>query len=382
MGKLTIMQVVPAMESGGVERGVLEVADAVVRAGHRSIVVSRGGRMVEALEAAGSEHFECPIGKKSPLTLRWIPWLRRLIQEERVDAVDYHSRLPGWITLAALRSIPPEQRPHCISSLHGLHSVNAYSSVMCRGDSVVVVSEAVRSYAREHFPWVDQRGLHLIYRGIDEREFPRGYQASQAWRDAFFDAFPRTRSGPRLALVGRITRLKGHHDFLDLMVRLRAAGVRAQAMLIGGAQRGKEAYRDELVARVKREGLSDQVTWTGPRTDLKEIYSISDAVLSLSQTPESFGRTVAEALAVGTPVVGYDHGGVAEILRAEFPRGAVPLGDLEGLVERVRWVLSHRRELEIGRNRFSLAEMQGQTVTLYERVATAKRWGTRVLEAA
>ena len=364
--RLTVLQVLPALESGGVERGVLEVADALVAAGHRSLVVSKGGPMVEPLVAGGSEHFRRPIGRKSPGTLRWIPWLRRLIIEQQVDVVDYHSRLPGWIALAALRTIPKASRPVCISSLHGQHSVNGYSGVMCRGDAIVVVSETLKQYTLKNYPWVAPERIHVIYRGICEREFPRDFQLSQAWADEFEQRFGVRRDAPVISIVGRLTRLKGHHDFLRLVARLRGADQPVTGLVVGGAQKGKEAYQAELRAEAQRLGVEDAVIFTGPRRDLREIYRFSDVVLSLSRTPESFGRSVAEALAIGTPVVGYDHGGVAEILQAEFPVGAVPMGDEEQLFDTVRRTLAGEFRGRVADNVFRLERMLEQTVSLYE----------------
>jgi hypothetical protein len=147
--QLTVLQVLPALESGGVERGVLETAEALVTAGHRSLVVSNGGRMVAELIDRGSQHFQRAIGTKSPLTLRHVLWLRKFMTEQRVDVVDFHSRLPGWITWLAWRSLPATKRPALISTLQGLHSTGFYSSVMCRGQHVVAVSETARNYPEE-----------------------------------------------------------------------------------------------------------------------------------------------------------------------------------------------------------------------------------------
>src|SRR3990172_8309015 len=123
------MQLVPAMEVGGVERGTLDVADGLVRRGHRSIVVSAGGRLVPFLVGGGSEHVQWPIGAKTPLTLRWTGRLRRLLRENRVDILHARSRLPAWIAYLAWRGMQPERRPGFVTTVHGYYSVNPYSAV-------------------------------------------------------------------------------------------------------------------------------------------------------------------------------------------------------------------------------------------------------------
>jgi hypothetical protein len=122
---LTVLQVLPALDGGGVERGTLEVAAALTQQGHRSLVISAGGRLVARLEAAGSRHIDWPIGAKSILTLRWVRRLRQLLLEESVDILHARSRLPAWVAWLAWRGLSPDRRPRFLTTVHGLYSVNA-----------------------------------------------------------------------------------------------------------------------------------------------------------------------------------------------------------------------------------------------------------------
>jgi glycosyltransferase involved in cell wall biosynthesis len=368
--QLTVLQVLPAIDSGGVERGVLEIAEALVAAGHRSLVVSGGGRMVAELTDHGSQHFQKAIGRKSPFTLRHVHWLRTLMINQQVDVVDIHSRMPGWITWLAWKSLPAANRPALISTLHGLHSTGFYSSIMCRGEHVIVVSETVRDYVRKNYSFVPEEQLHLIHRGIDGHEYPRGFQPDETWKVDFFAQFPKARNHPLLTLAGRITRLKGHQDLLRLLARLRERGITVHGLVVGGADPRKAAYGHELKTLAASLKLSDHVTFTGHRSDLKQIYAISSIVLSLSSTPESFGRTVAEALSIGTPVIGYDHGGIAEILAAQFPVGAVESGNLEALTGTVASILEKVPRPIPGANPFEKSAMLEKTLDVYQMAAS------------
>lgn len=371
--RLTVLQVLPALDGGGVERGVLEVGEALVRAGHRSLVISAGGRMVAELTAAGSEHFTRAIGVKSPLTIRHIPWLRRFLVDQRVDVVDIHSRLPGWIAWLAWKSLPASRRPAFVSTLHGLHSTGLYSSVMCRGEQVIVVSETVRDYVCTNYAFADTDRLHLIHRGIDGHEYPRGFQPDTSWTTAFFQQFPSAHGKLLLTLAGRITRLKGHDIFLRLIARLRDDGLNCHGLIVGGTDPKKAAYAEEIRSLANELHLADAVTFTGQRSDLKEIYASSSIVLSLSSTPESFGRTVAEALSIGTPVIGWNHGGVGEILAAQFPTGAVSFGDFEQLVTRTAALLRQSPPPKPGPNVFEKSTMLERTLTVYRAAAQRLR---------
>jgi len=364
--RLTVLQVLPALEAGGTERSVLDIAEGLVSAGHRSLVVSAGGQLVKTLTDAGSEHIQRGLGVKSPLTLRHVAWLRRFLLDQKVDVIDIQSRMPGWIAWLAWKSLPVTQRPALISTLNGLHSTGLYSSIMCRGQHVIAVSSAVRDYVRRHYPFVAEDRLHVIYRGIDSSQFPRGLQPDSKWATDFYSRFPAMAGKPILTLAGRITRLKGHADFLKLLLKLRERGVSAHGLIVGGADPGKASYAAEIKAQAEELQLTGNVSLAGHCSDMKQIYSMSSIVLSLSSKPESFGLTVAEALSIGTPVVGYSHGGVAEILAAQFPMGAVEPGDIDELADRVVAILTQEPRPVPAPCAFEKRLMQKRTLEIYQ----------------
>jgi len=366
---LTVLQILPSLESGGVERGTLEVGAELVRRGHRSLVVSGGGRMVEPLVRAGSEHFEAAVGNKSPLTLRWVGWLKRLMLEQQVDIAHVRSRVPGWVTWLAWNSLPERQRPRLVTTVHGRYSVNRYSEVMTRGEAVIAVSATIRDYILANYPSVAEERIRLIHRGVDPTEFPRHYQPPADWLRHFQEQFPQTRGRRLLTLPGRITRLKGHDHFLQLLCELKSRGQSVHGLIVGGEDRGKARYGRELRRLVTSLSLDDDVTFTGLQSDMKEIYAISDLVLSLSSKPESFGRTVLEALSLGTPVLGYAHGGVGEILRTVYADGLVKSGDSAELCARAESVLATNTAVSLV-EAFRLDDMLNRTIDLYEELAT------------
>ena len=142
---LSVAQVLPALDEGGVERGTLEIAEYLVREGHRSMVISAGGRLVDDLVGRGSKHIQWTIGNKTPLTLRWVSKLRRLFLHEHIDVVHTRSRLPAWITWLALRGMAVKQRPRWVTTVHGFYSVNPYSAIMTRGERVIAVSRSIQT---------------------------------------------------------------------------------------------------------------------------------------------------------------------------------------------------------------------------------------------
>ncbi|MDE3142425.1 MAG: glycosyltransferase, partial [Pseudomonadota bacterium] len=335
--RLTVVQLIPALDSGGAERSTLEIARALVAAGHRAVVISAGGRLVQRLEAEGGEHVSLPIGRKSPLALAQVMPLRRALAALKPDVVHARSRLPAWLARLALPGLQP--RPHFVTTVHGLNSPNAYSAVLTRGERVIVVSQTVRDHVQQHYPDLSQERVRLIPRGVDADEFPYGYRPDPAWREAFFAEFPHLAGAPLLTLPGRGTRLKGHAHALRLLAALHARGIDARLLLLGADEPARAGYVRELRQLAKALGVADAMAITPPRSDVREVYAISDLILQLSIKPEAFGRTVLEALALCRPVLGYAHGGVGELLAELYPAGRVPTADEARLVERAAELL-------------------------------------------
>ena len=366
---LTVLQIVPTLESGGVERGTLEVANELVQCGRRSLVLSGGGRLVKQLESEGSRHFCWNVGKKSPLTTRWVLPLRNLILQEGVDIVHARSRVPAWVAWLAWKSLPKQSRPRFLTTAHGLYSVNRYSRIMAQGERVIAISQTVCDYLASNYPGLDQDRVRLIYRGVDPNEFPHGYDPPQDWWDQWRADFPQLQGRCVITLPGRLTRLKGHPQFLQLIEQLRRRVPEVHGLVVGGEDPRRRSYAEEVRRQVAELGLERHITFTGHRADIREIYAASDLVVSLSANPpEAFGRTTLEALCIGTPVVGYAHAGIGEILSAVFPAGAVGTGDLNALAERVVQFLQHGVEVPAN-TQFTKRRMLDQTLDVYEELA-------------
>src|SRR5689334_3346709 len=366
--RLTVIQLVPALDAGGAERSALEIGRALVGAGHRSIVVSSGGRLVTPLVAEGSEHIEIPIARKSLGTLRQVSALRALIKRERADVVHARSRVPAWLGWLALRGLSP--RPHFVTTAHGLNTPNWYSAIMTRGERVICVSNTVRDHLLHNYPRTDPARLIVIPRGVDTDEFPYGYQPGDSWREWFFAEFPQLADVPLLTLPGRGTRLKGHADAIELLADLKARGIAAALLLLGAHQPGRESYIAELEQLATTRGVADRLAISAPRDDVRDVYAISALVLQLSHKPESFGRAVIEALSLCRPVLGYDHGGVGELLADLYPVGRVAPGDRARLVERAAELL-HRAPAIAPLQRYRLSDMQDATLALYNELASS-----------
>ena len=368
--RLTVAQLLPDLDAGGVERSTLEMADALVRAGHRAIVVSAGGRLVPQLQALGAEHVAMAVGRKSPWVLRHVQPLRRLFADRHVDIVHARSRLPAWLARFALGGMRDAASPHFVTTVHGLNSPSRYSRILATGERVICVSETVRAHVLRHYPEIDAARLEVIPRGIDPAEVPRASAAEAvAARQRIAAQWPAMGgSGPLLLLPGRGTRLKGHVDALHLLAGLRRSGLDARLWMVGARQAGRDAYVAELEGVARQLGIGEAIALTPPTATIAEAYAASDLVLQLSRKPEAFGRTVLEALAVGRPVLGWAHGGVGELLREWQPGGAVQPFDADALLRGARALLSAPPVPPVTMPD-GLRAMQQATLALYEQLA-------------
>ena len=330
---MKVIQILPELNSGGVERGTLEVGKYLVEQGHESIVISNGGRLVEKLEAEGSRHITLAVHKKRLSSLKQVKVLRKLFEEEKPDIIHLRSRLPAWLAWLAWHKMDPQTRPSLVTTVHGFYSVNAYSKIMTRGEAVICVSNSVKDYVLKNYPDLPQDRLTVIHRGVDSEEFPYGYQPPADWLAKWQADYPQLAGKYVVTLPGRITRWKGHLDFVEVIAGLKETGIPAHGLIAGGPHPKKLDFHEEVKQAIKNAGLTDDITLIGLRNDLREVMAVSDVVVSLSTDPEAFGRVTLEALSLGKPVAAYSHGGVKEQLEAMLPAGRIEVGDREQMMK-------------------------------------------------
>ncbi len=370
---MKIVQILPALDAGGVERGTLEVAAHMVRRGHQAIVISSGGRQVAALEKSGARHLTMPVHRKSVASLLQVLPLRRLLQQEKPDILHLRSRVPGWIAWLAWRGMDPASRPRLVTTVHGFYSVNHYSAIMMKGERLIAVSKSIRGYIHQNYPEVRDELIRVIPRGIEPDAYHLNFAPEGHWTQRWQAENPTLPGKFLLLLPGRITRLKGHEDFFKLIAALKQAGLPVHGLVAGDTHEKKRAYLDELKQSVAAKHIEEDISFLGHRSDIREVMAMSDLVLALSQQPESFGRTVLEAMALGKPVVGYDCGGVGELLKQLFPLGRVPIGDADALLKTTQEIIRLRPKPSPVGTPFTLAAMLAATESVYQELAGAPR---------
>ena len=363
--KITVLQVLPDLNSGGVERGTLEVSKYLVNMGFRSMVISNGGRMVEDLERDKGEHYKVGVGKKNLFIIFSFFKLINFIKKNKIDIIHARSRLPAWVCYLALRLIKKNARPIFITTVHGPYSANYYSSIMTKGDRVIVVSEMIKNYVLKNYK-IDKKKIFLNYRGVSNESFPYNFKASQNWLRSWYEDFPQTKNKIILTLPARITRWKGQEDFISMIKGIIINHSNVHGLIVGDEDK-KHKFTKELSAKIKKLGLNQNITIIGHRKDIREIMSISKIVFSLSREPEAFGRVSLESLSLGIPVIAYSHGGVKEQLVKLLPSGLIKVrGVNDAIWLAIKWI---KKSPKIKQNNFfTLEKMLQNTLSVYKKI--------------
>ena len=214
--KPTVLQILPSLDYGGVERGTVEIANELVRRNHRSIVISATGRLVPELTASGSAHIDLPVGVKSITSIKLIPMLSRLFIENNVGIVHARSRLPAWLTHFALKKIHLDKKPILITTVHGPYTVNRYSKIMMSGKRIIAISRYIKKYIINNYPDIDKNKIEIIHRGVNENYNPE-YKPSNSWADSWRKEFPDLENKFLITLPARLTKWKGQNDFIEII---------------------------------------------------------------------------------------------------------------------------------------------------------------------
>lgn len=336
-----ILQVLPELRAGGVERGTLEMASAIRSAGWHAIIASAGGFMAKQLASIGATHIELPLQTKNPLKMRGNAWtLQRIIKQYQVDLVHARSRAPAWSAYWAT------QKTHTrfVTTFHGTYSIQnkwkqRYNSIMTMGDSVIAVSEFIATHICENYE-MDPARLRIIARGVDVHKFNPARVGGQRMAD-LAKAWRLPEDLPVVLLPGRITRWKGQEVLLRALAKLPH---RQFFCILLGDDAGHPNYRKELEELIMRLGLGSNARMAPNTPYMPEAYMLSHVVVAPSIEPEAFGRIPVEAQAMGKPIIATDHGGFRETIIDGETGWLLPPGDVNALTGRLEKVLAMTQE--------------------------------------
>lgn len=370
----TVLQILPSLNGGGVERGTIEMASAMKEAGWTPIVASSGGIMTHELKRIGVRHITLPLASKNPFVMRRnISRLAAIVREFDVDILHARSRAPAWSAYFTAK----RTGAHFVTTFHAAYTrggflKNAYNSIMTKGEKVIAISDFIAHHILRNYDIAPEKVV-IIPRGVDGRKFnPAAIHAERIIDMARSWGLPD--GVPVIMLPGRLARLKGHGTFIEALSRIKD---REFLALLVGSTEGREAYCEELNALVKSYGLEGQVQIKGHCDDMAVALMLSDVVVSATTVPEGFGRIAVEAQAMGRPVIATAHGGSMETIIDRETGWLVPVGDVDemaaALAEAIDLSSEDREAVAIKAREhvmthFAIEHMCNATIALYEDV--------------
>lgn len=332
-----VLQVLPSLVTGGVERGTVEMTQAVAEADGVALVASAGGPMVGAVQRSGGRHIVLPLQYKDPLTLwRNAARLAAVIRKERVDIVHARSRAPAWSAWLACR----RTGAHFVTTYHGTYTEGLpfkrrYNAVMARGEAVIAASRFIADLivARHR---VDPARIRVIPRGVDPAVFdPDSVSAERLAR--LERAWRMPEGTPVVLLPGRLTGWKGQGVLIDALARLVRRDVWG---VLVGADQGRRHYADALMAQAARLGIAERLRIVGHCDDMPAALQLATVVVHASTQAEAFGRVVIEAQAMARPVIAADLGGPVETVQHGVTGWRVTPGESAALAAAIETVLA------------------------------------------
>ncbi|MEI7946471.1 MAG: glycosyltransferase family 4 protein [bacterium] len=361
-----IVQLIPSLNEGGTERGVADLNREFVRRGIQNTVISSGGKLVSQIVKQGGAHIVCDVKSKNPLTfpLRVFK-LRKILREIKPDILHVRSRVPGWLVRFANKplGIP------VVSTVHGFNTVGWYSRIMVDAQRIIGASGAMRDYLHQHYG-VTEDLFRLIPRGIDPEDFNPA-KVDTAWMTQFKN---QCEIDGRFVVViaGRISSLKGIDWAIKALANVSDRLPPWKLLIVGSPQAGQENYAEELKVLVQKLNIEDRVMFTGSQKKMPEVYACANVVISATtRKPETFGRSLVEALAMNCPVIATAHGGALDIVKPGVSGWLVPVKNAEALgeaiVESSRVKLTGLRDYAL--SHFTLEQMVEKTVAVYQEVA-------------
>lgn len=318
--KRTILQIIPSLVSGGIERGVVEINNYLIKNNFNSIVVSSGGKMVYQIEQAGGEHIILDVATKNPFKIwRNIKKLQNIIKDKNIDLVHVRSRAPAWSAYFACKKV----KCPLVSTIHGNYSIGSfpfswlkkfYNSSMTRANKIICVSNYIKDYAYENYKIFRQKFIAgdtlVIHRGVDTDVFnPKNI--TQQRMVAIINKLQVPNDRAIILLPGRLTEWKGQLYFLDILAKVKNQNY---LCLIVGDSKDHNNYLNKLKIKIKKNHLSGFVRIENNIADMSAGYMIADIVVSTSIRGEAFGRVVPEAQAMKRMVVATSIGGSLETI--------------------------------------------------------------------
>lgn len=332
-----VLQVLPELETGGVEVGTIEVASELKEHGIENFVASQGGRMVYNLDRLKIKHLTLPLKSKNPFTM-WknAKKLEAFIRENGINIVHARSRAPAWSAYWAAKRAGVK----FMTTFHGTYGLGpwgikkAYNKIMTYGERVIAISNHIKNHMLQNYK-VDESKIRLIHRCADIERFAPEAVTTERMINKIKE-YRIAEDKPVLLLPGRITRWKGQHLLIEALAKMKNQNYYC---IIAGDSQGRQKYMNYLEKLVKKYNLEGKVGFFGRYSDVPALMMVSNVILSTAIEPEAFGRIAIEGQAMGKVVIASDIGGSLDTVIDGVTGKLFKSNDAQSLADALDWAL-------------------------------------------
>ena len=310
MSSFNVAQILPSLDSGGVERGTIEVANYLSELNLKNNIISNGGRLIKEIDKNYTDHFQLPVNSKNFFIYPLIAnQLKKIIINRNINVVHVRSRAPAWIL-----SFIKNRNFKTISTFHNVYSGNSYfkkiyNKQLSKVDQIVAISNYVKNEISKKYN-LDSNKIKVINRGVDVKYFEKPILDSQI--ENIINKYQIDTSKNIILYPARLTNWKGQIEFLDIFNKMQNDNF----LLYFAGDTKNQSYTEKLQNKIQSFNLGHKCKIIGnlPRDDLKTLYYLSSIITSFPLQAEGFGRIISEALIMKKRVLAFNYGGVKDQL--------------------------------------------------------------------
>ena len=311
MSLINIAQLLPSLDTGGVERGVVDLSNHLSNKRIKNHIISNGGNLVKYLNNKYTIHHKLNVRSKNFLLFPLISKeINNLLKQYKINILHTRSRGPAWMV-----NLIRDKNFKTVSTFHNVYNGSSfikktYNKGMAKMDYIVANSNFVKEEITEKYN-LHNKDIKVIPRGVDIDFFNSSNKYDAV--DKFKHKIKYNKNKKIIFFPGRMTSWKGQKEFLKVIMRLQNDNY--FFYFAGGVTNKK--YDEELQNEIKINKLDNVCKVLGKLNSLEFrcLLDLSHIVLSLPISPEGFGRTVSEALSMNKVVFGFDYGGVRDQLK-------------------------------------------------------------------
>lgn len=361
-----VLQILPSMNQGGVERVTFDMAHALAKAfpNQKNYVASNGGSLVADLPKK-TEHYQLNLNSKNPfIILKNAFMLKSFINKKGINIVHARSRAPAWSAWLAAKMAGVK----FITTYHAAYKSKSllkklYNSIMVRGEVVITISKFIDEHVKKEYPKANRK---LIVEGIDTDYFSPKAQFEKIIKEELFG-----NNNPVIFIPSRQSKTKGIEVAIEALKELLQSGKKLNLLLI---ETGKSSYIEYVKTIVEKHNLKSTIKWIAPQLDLRPYYDMCDMVLVPSIVPEALGRVNVEALAMEKSLISTNIGANPESCVHEKTGFLSEPGNPNDLAAKINLVLKAEREFlqemqKTGREHvmrdFNINHTMTKTIDLY-----------------